>query len=331
MRGISLVLVTLFFCAFSTSVIAAKLDKCSPWPECRGDSGGDDSSYIQTNYSNAVIWGKDDPPNFRDLGFPYEIDEFENQTTRNCGPGSQDPVIPPNPDVDIKYVCHSDADFLYGRDSWNTVYLDLSALQTVGPNPGQLNASGRNWQLCERLVDTESTVLAIIPKKEKEPPEGLGCMNTPDPYCEDNEPANVGRLSSYFYVLDESNDEPCIPGGSSESSCKVRIFTQGYFYNECNDSGTKCGRRIGIEAYGHVLPASQPGEGEPIEINPFIQSQIIVIEELNGFFMGIGTNRTEANCYFNNINGDGFWHEGLVFRTCVDVDEDGSCDSTQQP
>lgn len=75
--------------------------------------------------------------------------------------------------------------------------------------------------------------------------------------------------------------------------------------------------------------------GDPAAINPFTRDQEIVIEELNGFFMGIGTNRSEANCYLNNVSGvDGegnptFYYGDLVFRTCVDADETGVCDSEE--
>jgi len=195
----------------------------------------------------------------------------------------------------------------------------------VGERDDQLNPSGQDRDLCDRLVNPDN-ILAIIPKKEKDDPEGLGCGDPPDPYCDDNEPANVGRLSAYYFALDESNDEPCTIDRKSENSCKVRIVTTGYFHNwktECKEP--KCGRRIGLRAYGHVLPAEPPeNEVDPIEINPFTRDQTIWVEELTVFFMGIGTNRSEANCYYDNREyEDGEWtgrvlEENIVFRTfCV--------------
>ena len=281
--------------------------------DCNG--GGSEGDYIQHFKSIRVIWGND-VVNVADLlGLPYETNPDGNQTMRLCGPrvGEEpDPIIPVHPMVDIKNVCHGNAEFLYGREYWNTVYLDFSALP--------LEPSGRNLALCERLVgETEDYPyfpMEIVPKAEED------CESPP---CVEDDPANVGRLSMYHFVLDESNTEPCTWDSNEDNSCKVRIFTQGYFYNEC--SGPKCGRRIGMEAYGRVEHFGEEGD-YPIEINPFTKDQEIVLEELNVFFMGLGTNRKEADCYLNNVKeGGGYHYENLVFRTCVDANENGVCDS----
>jgi len=242
-----------------------------------------------------------------------------------CAGEGGDPATNPNPKGGLGYICHQDHDFLYGKEQWNVVYLDLSDLDLCveGENcDGALIADGRDDDLCERLVDEDNGnfPMEIVPAKEKDPP---GCTDPPDPYCLDDEDGNVGRLSSYYIVLHESNDEHCTWDRNLEkTSCKVRIALRGYFHNE--SSGTKSGRLVGLNAWGHVIPAPFV-KGKPTEINPFTRHQDIKIEELTVYFRGIGTNRTVASCYYDNrvylddeIVPGKFLNEDIVFRTtCV--------------
>ena len=63
MRVINLVLVTLLFYSFSITALAAKPEKCKPWPSCQNDDSGDDP--LSLPYVVGII---DDPHLFNGLG-----------------------------------------------------------------------------------------------------------------------------------------------------------------------------------------------------------------------------------------------------------------------
>lgn len=206
--------------------------------------------------------------------------------------------------------------FLYGtkggwkNNLWNVVYVDLSNLELCeGENcDGKVVADGRDDYLCGRLTNPGGSNFPVFVAPKEDEPDGW-------PY---------GRLSAYYFGLHESNDELCAWDSTSENICKVIVVLRGYFLNESNQSG-KSGRLIGLEAWGHVTPAGNPLD-DPIEINPFTVSRDIWIEELTVYFRGICTNRTVANCYYDNreyVDGEwtGDFLKGIVFKTCVDPND----------
>lgn len=189
--------------------------------------------------------------------------------------------------------------------------------------PGNLEADGRDKELCDRLVNVanEFYPVTLAPKKHDPPLDA-------DPYPYDDDPEDFGRLYSYFISMDPTwNEGPCIPGKEDEDGfCYVKIAISGNFFSQC--SGNKCRRRVTLNASGHVEPAPAPAEGDPIEINPFTQSQWIEIEELTVNFRGIGSSKVVASCYYDNREYDqqgniiqGKFLKPIVFRTCVDTDQ----------
>ena len=300
-RGINFALFTLVCCILSTSASAAPPGSCTPWPECKGDGGGDDSSYVATNSRNWVIWGD----GFFE-GLPYEIDPSYaiDAEPRACG-GDDSEVTDPNPQGGAGLVCHQLAEFLYAQhpNPWNMVHLDFSGLA----GDENFAATGVHDYLCDRLLYPYEDLggdgyapfegyypLIMVPKRDSP-------ANILDPSPYDPDPWNIGRSYMYFASMDPTwNDGACIPG-NEQNSCLVKIFISAYFYNDCN--AKKCGRYITMEAWGHVEPNPNdpPREDGKIEINPFSVDQVIDVEELTVNFRGVRRDKVVASCYYNNV------------------------------
>jgi hypothetical protein len=207
---------------------------------------------------------------------------------RNCGCGGY-----PNPQGSAGYVCHAGALFPLMN---NLVHVDLRSFEA-----DPVKDDVRDPQ-CPRLAEEEFVfnVQAGF--------EYWGFLPNPDdPF--------TSRSRSYWYGMDPTwIDGPCYHGADIDANCNVRVYTQAYFDNEC--IGSKCGRLIELEGWGHATPV--PAGVGPLEFNPFTVTQAIEIEELTVYFRGIRRDKRVAECrYVFGVDSP------VVFYT--DPDPDTGC------
>jgi hypothetical protein len=218
------------------------------------------------------------------------LDEGGGMEPRNCGCGGY-----PNPQGGVGYVCHAGTLFPLMN---NLVHIDL-----VGVSP-TITDGREGAELCGRLF-TDAVV-----------------FNVQAEYTYVDSYDFTSRSRSYWYGMDPTwIDGPCYDGADEDANCNVRVYTQGYFDNEC--AGSKCGRLIEVEGWGHATPV--PAGGNPVEFNPFTVTQGIEIEELTVYFRGIRRDKRVAECIYRFKEfGDQTTISPVVFFTYVDPGTDCS-------